>query len=70
MQFVENRSADRRQLQAQLKVLATRRQSHLEKQLKEMKAEVTEDAFSTKFHKAFRAQAADYGLAAPAEAAH
>jgi uncharacterized protein YegL len=69
-QFVEKRAAERKQLQEQLKLLATSRESHIRKQLKEMETDVTEEALSTKFHKAFRAKAADYGLAAPAEAAH
>ena len=68
-QFVEKKSAEREQLQAQLKQLAASRESHIAKQLKEMKADGDKDAFSSKFHEAYRAKAADYGLAAPAEAA-
>jgi hypothetical protein len=68
--FVEEKTAHRKELQTRLKALAQKRQSHIEEQLKKMKSEVAEDAFSGKFHRAFRAKAAEYGLEAPAMPAH
>ncbi|NQT86753.1 VWA domain-containing protein [bacterium] len=65
--FVEKTAAERKALQAQLAALGKKRTSHIDAQLKKMRAEAVDGSFSKKFHDAFRSKAADHGLEVPAE---